>query len=386
MHIGIDARTIFSPTRRGTGKNLIDLYSTLAVQRPGWMFTMFHQLDGAEYPFRDYPNVRSRRIDIKGDRWNLWEDIRLPLAARAAGLDVLHCPANTAPYHLWTPLVVTVHDLIPLETTPATAETTRWARRVQRAARLARCVVTPSRYSRDVIAARLAIPADKITVNYWAPDRRCRRVTDVRLLAAVRHRYQIPPEIPYVLAFGGDDPRKNMDTILDAWRRLRRRMAADARLVLVGLQPSALERLRAVREHECDSDDTCLLHGFAPEQDLPALLSGATALCYASRSEGFGLPIVDAFACATPVITSTVTSLPEIAGEAGVLVDPTDADAIAGALFDVLTSEALRERLRQAGSRRLGMFSWDRCAATVAGVFEDVVNHRRPRGFGNAAA
>src|SRR6185503_21287386 len=118
MHIGIDARTVFSPTRRGTGKNLVDLYSTLAAQRPTWTFTMFHQLDGGDSPFHDYPNVRSRRVDIKGDRWNLWEDLRLPVAARTAGVDLLHCPANTAPYCLATPLVLTVHDLIPLETAP----------------------------------------------------------------------------------------------------------------------------------------------------------------------------------------------------------------------------------------------------------------------------
>jgi glycosyltransferase involved in cell wall biosynthesis len=386
MHIGLDARTVFAPTRRGTGKNLIDLYSTLAQQRPGWTFTMFHQSDGRDDPFREFPNIQNQGIDIRGDRWNLWQDVRLPLAAQQAAVDVLHCPANTAPYWAWTPLVVTVHDLIPLETAPGAPATRQWKRRVARSARLARHVITPSSYSRAAITTQLGIPSEKMTVNYWAPDRRCRRVTDAGRLADVRQRYELPPETPYVLAFGGDDPRKNTDVILEAWSRLRSRAPIDARLLLIGFQPAALEHYRSVLQRSTSADGTCLLHGFAREEDIPALLSGAIALCYPSRSEGFGLPIVDAFTCGTPVITSTVTSLPEIAGDAALLVEPSDTDALAGALQDVLTSEPVRERLRQNGERRLGLFSWDRCAATVAGVFERVTQRKGANELGTAVA
>ena len=105
---------------------------------------------------------------------------------------------------------------------------------------------------------------------------------------------------------------------------------------------------------------------FADEADLPALLSGATALCYPSLSEGFGLPVLDAFACGTPVITSNSTSLPEVAGDAALLVDPADAGAIRAAIEQVSASADLRQSLRERGRRRLEDFSWDRCAHTAA--------------------
>ena len=146
-------------------------------------------------------------------------------------------------------------------------------------------------------------------------------------------------------------------------------------LLIVGLQVSALDRFRAAAAKRVE-DGSCVLRGFADETDIAPLLSGATALCYPSRSEGFGLPVLDAFACGTPVITSRTTSLPEVAGDAALLVDPSDPDAIAAALGEVLGSDAVRGRLRERGFARLEMFSWDRCARMVAEVFEAVAAER----------
>jgi glycosyltransferase involved in cell wall biosynthesis len=367
LRVGVDARTVYSPVRRGTGKNLIDLYSTIADAHADVEMVMFHQheVDPADDPFAGRPNVRARRIDIRGDRWNLWQDVRLPLAASTERVDVLHCPSNTAPLQTFTPVVVTIHDLIPLEIAPEAPETTRWARRVRRSAQKAARIITPSHYSRKAIAERLGAPAAKITVNYWAPDKRCTRVTDTRAIAGVRHKYDVA-DAPYVLAFGAADPRKNTGAILTAWQTLSDKDRAGARLLVVGLQPAALESFRAALAARRDTG--CVLHGFAAESDLPALLSGATALCYPSKSEGFGLPILDAFACGTPVITSSVTSLPEVADDAAILVDPDDTQSIGRAIRELLGSEDLRVRLRDAGFRRAAAFSWERCAATAADV------------------
>jgi glycosyltransferase involved in cell wall biosynthesis len=369
MRIAVDARAVYSPSRRGTGKNLVDLYSTLASQQPHWEFLMFHQVNGGPDPFEQFDNVRACRIDIRGDRWNLWQDVRLPLAARASGADLLHCPANTSPRHTVTPVVVTIHDLIPLEMEPDLPATHRWVRRVRRSAEFARQIITPSQYSRRAIVGQLDVPERKITVNYWAPDRNCRRINDAEKLAATRRRFGIPDDASYVLAFGAEDPRKNTATIIEGWARLAPACRAAHVLAIVGLQPSALDRVRSfAAEHICDR--SCVLHGFAEDADIAPLLSGATALCYPSRSEGFGLPIVDAFACGTPVITSLSSSLPEVAGDAALLVDPADPGAIADALTQVLHSETLRADLRRKGLERLALFSWERCARTVGEVFE----------------
>ncbi len=371
LRVGVDARTVYSAGRRGTGKNLIDLYSTLADAHADVEMVMFHQheVGAADDPFPGRANVRARRIDIRGDRWNLWQDVRLPLAASAERVDVLHCPANTAPLQSFTPVVVTIHDLIPLEIAPDAPETTRWARRVRRSARKAARIITPSHYSRKVIAERLGTPADKITVNYWAPDKRCTRVTDAHAIDGVRRKYDVADRA-YVLAFGAADPRKNTATLLSAWRALTSEERSGTKLLVVGLQPAALESFRATLAPNRLGDTGCVLHGFADESDLPALFSGAAALCYPSKSEGFGLPILDAFVCGTPVITSGVTSLPEVADDAAVLVDPDDTASISRAIRDVLASDQLRARLRDAGFRRAAAFSWDRCAATVANVLD----------------
>jgi glycosyltransferase involved in cell wall biosynthesis len=372
MRIAIDARTVYSANRRGTGKNLIDLYSTLAAQRPEWQFLMFHQTNGIADPFERFDNVQAHRIDIRGDRWNMWEDVRLPLAARVCGADLLHCPANTSPRRTLTPFVVTIHDLIPLEIAPKQPSTRRWLRRVKRSAQRAQRILTPSQYSRSKIVRQLKMPEEKITVNYWAPDRGCRPIDDGQILAATRRKFGIPERAGYVMAFGAEDPRKNTAGIIEAWARLAEDVRRAYVLLIVGVQASGLHRLRTVVATRVP-DGSCLVAGFVDEADIAPLLSGATTLCYPSRSEGFGLPILDAFMCGTPVITSSATSLPEVAGDAALLVDPDDSTAIAHAIGRVLGSDALRTQLREKGFQRLALFSWDRCARTVAGVFESVV-------------
>jgi glycosyltransferase involved in cell wall biosynthesis len=370
MRIAVDARTVFSPARRGTGRNLVDLYTTLAALEPSWEFVLFHQLDAGGQPFAGLPNVRPVLIDLPGDRWNLWQDVRLPIAAKSAVASVLHCPANTAPLFTLTPVVVTIHDLIPLETARDSPRTQKWFRRVRRSAAKARRIVTPSEYSRQAIARETGVPAQKITVNYWAPDRSCLgpRSTVPGASDRVLESHGLPPKRRYILAFGAADPRKNTAAIIDAWSRLGRPAREGCVLLIVGLQPGALERVRAEATARIP-DGSCVVRGFAPDADLPVLMSGAAALCYPSKSEGFGLPILDAFACGTPVIASTTTSLPEVAGDAALLVDPDEPAEIARAMETLLVDRDAAARLRTAGTERVQGFSWERCARTLAQVF-----------------
>src|SRR5690606_1807690 len=115
MRVAVDARTVYSPVRRGTGKNLIDLYRRVARLRPGWSFLMIHRSAGGDDPFVQEPNIEAVAVEMSGDRWHLWQHVRLPVAARAWRADVLHAPANTAPRFPLVPLVTTIHDLIPLD-------------------------------------------------------------------------------------------------------------------------------------------------------------------------------------------------------------------------------------------------------------------------------
>jgi glycosyltransferase involved in cell wall biosynthesis len=196
------------------------------------------------------------------------------------------------------------------------------------------------------------------------------RVDDPSEIDRVRVRYGLSAGRPYVLAFGAADPRKNTRRILRAWAGLDLGVRERTGLLIVGLQGPILEELRA-EARAIAPEGACVLAGFAEESDLPALMSGAEALCYPSLSEGFGLPVLDAFACGTPVLTSTTTSLPEVAGEAALLVDPMDTDAIREALRQMVTRPDVRETLRARGTERLELFSWERCAKTAASVLAE---------------
>ena len=366
MRVAVDARTAYSPIRRGTGKNLIDLYRRMAALYPDWEFLMFHRHETSpDDPFAGVSNIARAVIEMSGDRWNLWEQGRLPWAARRAGASVLHAPANTGPGIPLVPLVVTIHDVIPIDLHAGRPATRRWAANVGRAARVARRILTPSQYTRGRLVQCFAVSADKVVVNHWAPDGGCHAVTDDETLNAARVRYGIPLGQPYLFGFGAVDPRKNTRRIIEAWAGLPATVRAGLALLLVGFEEPALSDARALATTLAPGGGWSLTP-FADEEDLPALLSGATALCYPSISEGFGLPVLDAFACGTPVITSNSTSLPEVAADAALLVDPTDVAAIRQAIEQVSASPDLRRTLRERGTRRLQDFSWDRCAHTAA--------------------
>lgn len=370
--IAVDAVTAYAPERRGTGKNLVDLYRHLAVLRPDWRFVLFHRGQGRDDPYAGVPGIAPRRVDIPGDRWNLYEEVRLPLAARLAGADVLHCPANTAPRHPLVPLVVTIHDLIPLEPEFHAPDSDRWAARVGRAARKARRILTPSAYSAERIAEAFGVPRERIVVCHWAAAAGCERVSDPDRLRAVRRRYGLSDDQPFVFGFAAGDPRKNTRRLLEAWARLSPQDRGGHALLLVGLREPALSEFRHLAG-ALRLDGQCFLAGFAPEEDVAALLSGARLLCYPSLSEGFGLPVLDAFQCGTPVLTSSVTSLPEVAGDAAVLVDPRDVDDLAGGLAKMLRDPALRAEFACRGRQRLRQFTWEACTARVAAMLEQIL-------------
>jgi glycosyltransferase involved in cell wall biosynthesis len=325
---------------------------------------MFYQSQVTDDPFEAHPCFNKRQIDIKGDRFDLWQQIRLPLAAKAAGATVLHCPANTAPRAPLVPTLVTIHDLIPLER-GAGRHGRQWGRRVGRSARVARRILVPSHHTKQALIAQLGIPESKITVNPWGPNQGTHRVTDLRELNRVRGKYGLAPGQAYVFGFGASDPRKNTVRLMEAWAKVSPGLRERVPLLLVGIEEPALTAFREYARTHCP-DGSCRVFGFADERDLPALMSGGLALCYPSLSEGFGLPILDAFACGLAVIASTTTSLPEVAGDAALLVNPENTCALTDALEQVLSRHDLRDQLRARGQERVKAFSWERCARTVA--------------------
>jgi glycosyltransferase involved in cell wall biosynthesis len=376
MKIGVDARTVFAPHRRGTGKTLVSVYTTLALRRPGWQFVMFNDAPGYDNPFAAIPNIRVATISMPGYRWNLWQDCWLPLAAVLERVDVLHCPANSTPRMPLVPALLTIHDLIPVEEAVGTPDAFRVNQRFSRSATVARRILVPSGYTGERVVKTFGVPPGKVVVNHWAADPSFQRVESQAELHRVLGKYGVGPGDRYVLVLGATDPRKNTESIIRAWHHVAPRVEPDIIMLVVGIhKPHALKALQALTPAE-------LAHrvrvcGFADEHDMPALFSGAEVLCYASRSEGFGLPVLDAFSCGTPVVTSGLTSLPEVAGGAALLVDPLDTHSIGEGLLNVLSSPELHKKLVLAGRRRLQAFSWTQCADTLAEVLQDCASQAR---------
>jgi len=370
LRIVVDARQVYRPQRRGIGKTLINLYTTLAVLRPHWQFQLIHQFDTSVPQLETYRNLGRTRIDFYGlNRYDLWEQVVLPVAALAARADILHAPANTGPKRSAVPVVVNIHDLIPLEMAPDAEETRVWLSRVKLVSERSRHILTGSEYSKRKLMDVLGTPAEKITVNAWAPDKSVKRVEDPAIIGAVKARYGLRPEEPYLFAFGASDPRKNTAGLMRAYAALPESLRREFRLLIVGIQDESLPEFRMLAA-ELRSGDQVKLCGFTPEVDIAPLLSGAAILCFASKYEGFGLPVLDAFLCGTPLLAGNRTSLPEVGGDAAHYIDPYDLDSIRHGLQTMLTDEGYRKRLSLRGLERSRLFTWERTAETVAGVFE----------------
>ncbi|NLE77208.1 MAG: glycosyltransferase family 4 protein [Chloroflexi bacterium] len=263
--------------------------------------------------------------------------------------------------------VVTVHDLAPLACLgPGVGRGVgdRLWREALRGTLQAARLVADSQFTRAEIVRLTGYDEARIAVAPPAVEARFRPVADPAVLRAVASRYRLPPP-PWLLHVGHTAQRKNLETLLRALALL----PEPAPLVQVGGTLTAAQHALAERLGVGPRLHTL---GIVPREDLPALYSLARALVFPSRYEGFGLPVLEAMACGTPVVCSGVASLPEVAGDAALLVDPDDCEALAAAVTQLFAPSDLGERLRLAGLARAAQFTWARCAAAVAEVYRDL--------------
>jgi len=297
----------------------------------------------------------------------LWTHLRLSAEMLRAAPDVLFVPAHVVPLVHPRRTVVTIHDLGYLhfpETHPARDRryldrATRWS------AHAARRVIAVSHATRDDLMRLLHIPEAKIAVVPHGVDAAITRPSQ-DLAVAVLSRYGITR--PYVLALGTVQPRKNLVRLVAAFGAMRA-AGLPHTLVIVGRSGWLANPIHeAVAVHGLT--EHVHFTGYVPDVDLPALYAGADVLAFVSLYEGFGLPALEAMAYGTPVVAANTSSLPEVVGGAGLLVDPTDVAAIAAALTRVVSDGALQARLVAAGQSRAVAYTWERCARETLAVLE----------------
>jgi glycosyltransferase involved in cell wall biosynthesis len=383
MRIALDARTLFAAQRRGTGRNLTDAYRIIPQLRPAWEFVLYHQAPPARDPLPPTDNVKRRRMDIIGDRWHAWQEVALPVRAWRDRATLLHCPANEGPNRCMVPLVVTIHDLVPLKVPGELLpdETARFAAKVEAAAHRAAAIICVSEATRRDLLERHPSCADRVHVVPWAADTLCTSGRahakpehdagrcDEAVLKEVRALYGLAGR-RWLISFSGDSPRKNARRLIDAFAAVRQDVRGDTLLVLVGCEPAAFRTELLARALSRRVSDACRIIGFVPESHVPVLLKHASGLVFASLYEGFGLPILDAFASQTPVLTSDVSSMPEIAGDAAVYCKPDDTASITAGMTRLLDDGPSISRLIDRGRERLRAYSWERTAELMCNVYE----------------
>jgi glycosyltransferase involved in cell wall biosynthesis len=381
MRVLIDARPAVNTQRTGVGVYTQAMIEHLPPADPLARFVAWYlDLRGIGKPAERFPGIapnlteRATRLPIKGFQ-RLNTRIGSPKVERFAGnADVVLATTYVPPPTSIERVVMVVHDLA-FDLMPETAPhvTDRWRRSFDDWLGRAAAVIVPTEATRaDLLRLHRIDDALVHVIHHGADADKLSRVPSGEV-DEVKRRFGIDGR--YVLSLTGQEKRKNLGGLVQAFERLRDQSSW---LVIAG------GRVRWAPDHADDVDreitrlppavrGRIVRTGYVSDTDRRALLSGAEALAYPSRYEGFGFPLLEGFAARVPVLTSNVSAMPEVAGDAAVLVDPGDVDAIAGGLDRILEDEGLREELKRAGMARLASFTWERAARATAAVLRGAV-------------
>ncbi len=371
MHIGI----WYTPAlkqRAGIGRYTRDIVSALAKLDSPHRYTLVVSNDSPLENLPSFPENFSVKVLPFSERWLtiLWYRANLPLwIDRWAGrFDLFHSPDFVLPPLASAPGLLTVHDLSFMKHPDGALPKLRdWLLRVvpKSVARAAHVLADSESTSRD-LQELLHVPAKKITVVGAGVEPRFHPVTDESVLVTVRRKYNLPEN--FVLGVGTLEPRKNFTGLIAAFTQI----AADApelHLVIAGGKGWLYEPIFAAAEASPARERIHLI-GFVADDDLPVLYSMARVFAYPSFYEGFGIPILEAMACGTPVITADNSSLPDIGGDAVRLVNANDSAALAQALVSVYADGELRARYIARGIERAAQFTWKRAAQKLLAVYD----------------
>jgi glycosyltransferase involved in cell wall biosynthesis len=375
MKIAIDASSIL-PARTGIGNYTYHLIRELTARAPQHQFKLLlnsyrHSLPlDAEF-LLEAPNVRARRWRIPGPiLWKSWRRLRLPpLELLTGSFDLYHSTSSVIAPRLGGKCVVTIHDLYferhPEHCDPLggiyLANTLR--KRLQFADRI---IAVSNTTKRDLIEL-YEVPPEKIDVIYEGVSDRFRPIEDRQLLDTFRNEYCLP-EV-YMLAVGTLEPRKNLEGLFRAYSHLKSIFSHPPPLVVVGLRGWKTTGIYKTMV-ELGIEDDVIFTDYVHDEHMPLIYNAARLFVMPTFFEGFGLPVVEAMACGTPVACSDISTLREVAGEAALFFDPNDPESIAGTIRKFLSSKKKREQFAREGLERSTRFSWRLTARKTIRCYE----------------
>lgn len=364
MLIGIDASRATVSRRTGTEEYSLNLIRRLLPLGSDHRYRLYFNQPPAPGLL---PTVMNCEFTIMPFP-RLWTHIRLSFEMMRRSPDVLFIPAHVLPIIHPRASVVTVHDLGYLYYPQAHRLLDRFHLdfSTRYNAQAAIHLIADSQATKRDLVEHYGVDPAKITVVYPGYDSAAfRPVRGAAAIEAVKTRYGIGSE--YILFVGTLQPRKNLTRLIEAYSSLATRQL---KLVIAGKRGWLYEGIFRQVE-ELGLERQVVLTGYVTEEDLPTLLSGARLFVLPSLYEGFGLPVLEALACGTPVVCSNASSLPEVVGDAAILVDPLDVEELAAAMERILGNEALQAELIERGLEQARRFSWERCARKTLAVLEE---------------
>ena len=377
MRIGIEAQRIFRKNKHGM--DYVVLQEIKELQQIDYVNEYYVFVKpGEDHCVESTKNVHI--IELKCPSYPLWEQWALPKAAKKYGVDILHCTSNTAPIWCDIPLVLTLHDIIFLEprdkNNKSLYQNLGWFYRrwnVPRILSKCRRIITVSNFEMENIISKLNIPRERMAMIYNGYNDWFKPIDNCELPKVISQELTAKN---FFFFLGNTDPKKNTERTLVAYSNYLKQSQIKRKLLMADLDPEYLNGI-IERNHIENIRENIVMPGYIVNSDLPYIYNNAFAFLYTSLRESFGIPLLEAMACGTPVITSNTSSMPEIGSQDAILVNPGKNNEITEMMLRLEIDKDFYERQRQIGLERAKQFSWRKTAENLLKLYQEVYQETR---------
>lgn len=379
MRIGIEGQRLFRLKKHGMDMVALELIRNLQKIDSENEYFIFVKPDLDSDCLQ--PSENFHIVELQGGAYPLWEQRALPAAAKKAGCQLLHCTSNTAPVKPGMPLVITLHDIIYLESISLFKKGGTWYQKfgnmyrryvvpkvVERSSR----IITVSHFEKQRIGEFFGFEAGdpRLVAIYNGVGEHFRPIDDKAEMQRVKEKYRLPDH--YAFFLGNTDPKKNTIGVLKAFSNYLKTNNQALKLVMLDFEHNALEALLS-EIGDPNLRNQIHLTGYVVNTDLPAIYAQSKLFLYPSLRESFGIPMLEAMRCGTPVITSNTSSMPEVSGGAALLIDPFKPEEITEAMIKLVNDNDLRQILIEQGFQQSAKFSWYNMALDVHKLYLEIL-------------
>ncbi len=383
MKIAIEGQRLFRTKKHGMDMVALELINELQKLDHDNEYVVFVKPDVDKDTLKNTKNFKI--VELPGGPYPIWEQLALPRAAKKEGCEILHCTSNTAPVNPGMPLVVTLHDIIYLEGISIFKKGGTWYQKfgnmyrryvVPAVVKKSDKIITVSKFERNRIKDFFGFPEsdDRLVAVYNGVSEHFKPVTDKDELKRVKEKYKLPDR--YFFFLGNTDPKKNTPNTLKAFSDYLKKTGEDVYLVMLDYEQQELAKILS-SIGDPGLIKRIILTGYVINTDLPSIYQQCEIFLYPSLRESFGIPMLEAMGCGSPVITSNTSSMPEVSGGAAFIIDPYKPEEITDAMIKIGDDEELRGQLIGTGLKQAAKFSWKNMALEVLELYKTVYNNNK---------